>query len=272
MKTQTSITLSCLAVFAYLLSPQTLAAESAAGGHAPESVAGLTIVLDFSHAKTKEVAETTWKTYEGSLEQRYTFRSGNSYQPLTGEDAPPAGYENSVRYQKTGPNEATLSYAVWEGISTYYLVFTGPGKGQVREEGFCEGLEWESTGATFVIQGSEAPAAGSSAGDSGVWDAAIARLNATTYKDAYLKSLQKRLLTILPAIRDGADINTVIPNANGTTALHNACGLGDAELVKLLLEHGADTTRKTAKGASVADCVGNDKGGAVSKLLRRYSR
>ncbi|MDO4954409.1 MAG: ankyrin repeat domain-containing protein [Akkermansia sp.] len=103
-----------------------------------------------------------------------------------------------------------------------------------------------------------------------VWDSAIDDLAAQTYSDAYLKLLQKRLLSALRNIRSGGDVNAVIPNANGTTALHNACGLGNYEVVKLLLEHGADVTRKTAKGASVRTCVGNDSGNKIDKLLRSY--
>lgn len=103
-----------------------------------------------------------------------------------------------------------------------------------------------------------------------VWDSAIDDLAAQTYSDAYLKLLQKRLLSALRNIRSGGDVNAVIPNANGTTALHNACGLGNYAVVKLLLEHGADVTRKTAKGASVRTCIGNDPGNKIDKLLRQY--
>ena len=102
------------------------------------------------------------------------------------------------------------------------------------------------------------------------WDSAIDDLAAQTYSDAYLKLLQKRLLSALRNIRSGGDVNAVIPNANGTTALHNACGLGNYAVVKLLLEHGADVTRKTAKGASVRTCIGNDPGNKIDRLLRQY--
>lgn len=283
MEKRSVLTLSCLAVFAGCLyarqavveedvSSPVPAAANPVGGWAPEDVTGMTIVLNFSHAQRKYTGAAEAHPYDGDIVQRHTFRKGNSYKPLTGKNAPRQGYANSVSYTKTAPNQAELRHAVWAGSSAYHLTFTGPHEGQAHEEGFEEGTEWETDGITFVIQSSNTPATTTASAD--VWNAAIDRLRATTYKDAYKESLQKRLLTILPAIRDGADINTVIPNANGTTALHNACGLGDYELVKLLLEQGADATLKTAKGASAADCIGNDRNSNESPLqalLRRHS-
>lgn len=102
------------------------------------------------------------------------------------------------------------------------------------------------------------------------WETIIARTEMTNYGDAYLKSIQKRLMKQLPAIRDGGDINAVLPEANGTTALHNACALADYDLVEFLLQHGADPTLRTAKGASVTDCIGKDKGGRINKLVNTY--
>ncbi|MCQ2371875.1 MAG: ankyrin repeat domain-containing protein [Akkermansia sp.] len=102
------------------------------------------------------------------------------------------------------------------------------------------------------------------------WDAAINSLSARSFSDEYSRLLQRRLLSALKNIRDGGNVNDVIPNANGTTALHNACGLGEYEIVQLLLENGADVSLKTAKGASVRTCVGNDPGGRIDTLLRRY--
>lgn len=102
------------------------------------------------------------------------------------------------------------------------------------------------------------------------WDTVIARTEMTHYSDSYLKAIQKRLMKQLPAIRDGGDINAVLTEANGTTALHNACALGDYDLVEFLLLNGADPTAKTAKGASVSDCIGKDKGGRINKLVNSY--
>lgn len=98
-------------------------------------------------------------------------------------------------------------------------------------------------------------------------DALIAQLSRTQYSNAVLKLYQKRLLHILPRISAGESVDTVIANANGTTALHNACGLSHVEIVRWLVNHGANTKAKTAKGASVAMCVGPPNGKAINKIL-----
>lgn len=102
----------------------------------------------------------------------------------------------------------------------------------------------------------------------GSLDSCIANLAARQYQDPVCKLYQRRLLGILPQINNGAGVNTIIPDANGTTALHNACGLGDYELVKALMDMGADSSMRTAKGASVLTCIGNDPGGRISALLK----
>ena len=99
-------------------------------------------------------------------------------------------------------------------------------------------------------------------------NARIAELQSRSYDDAVLKLYQKRLLMMLPMIRDGEDINTTKGNESGSTALHYACGIGDAELVAVLLACGADPSIKTAKGASTELCIGSDPGGRIRKLLR----
>lgn len=275
--------ISRVAIACFALSFGSLTVAHAREGGAPEGVQGKTIVIDFSNAKTREGEGGAWEKYEGEKQLVFTFKQGNSYKPLTGKEAPPAGYENIVRYKKTSPNRAELYHGEWEGGVTYTLFFTydkgepaARAEGRVTSSGACEGTEWEMEGATFVMTDSAGAASASpsanQAGNAAAWDAVIARLGATTYRDAYLKTLQKRLMTALPAIRDGADINMVIPDANGTTALHNACGLGDVELVKWLLEQGADVKAKTAKGASVSDCVGRDRDGKIGKLLRQYMK
>ncbi|MBR7108919.1 MAG: ankyrin repeat domain-containing protein, partial [Akkermansia sp.] len=52
------------------------------------------------------------------------------------------------------------------------------------------------------------------------------------------------------------------------TALHNACGLSHTEIVCWLIEHGADLEAKTAKGATVDDCVGGANAKSIRKLLQ----
>ena len=96
----------------------------------------------------------------------------------------------------------------------------------------------------------------------------IDKLKQTEYNDATLKLYQKRLMDILPRIAAGESVNTKLENANGTTALHNACGLGHYDIVKWLVEHGADCSLRTAKGASVEACIGHDQEGKIRELIR----
>ena len=98
-------------------------------------------------------------------------------------------------------------------------------------------------------------------------DYLVKKLEEQTYKSSVEKLYQKRLLSILPQIMEGANVNTVITNANGTTALHNACGLSHIEIVQWLVDHGADLNAKTAKGASVDDCVGGPNAKTIRAIL-----
>ncbi len=95
----------------------------------------------------------------------------------------------------------------------------------------------------------------------------VRELENHTYTGAVEKLYQKRLLSVLPQIMEGGDVNTVITKANGTTALHNACGLSHVEIVQWLVDHGADLDAKTAKGASVDDCVGGPNAKAIRAIL-----
>lgn len=95
----------------------------------------------------------------------------------------------------------------------------------------------------------------------------IQALQAKEYSTEVEKLYQKRLLNILPRIAAGEDVNTILENANGTTALHNACGLGEFDIVIWLIQHGADINIKTAKGASVADCIGNDPNDNIRSVI-----
>ncbi|MBR2125322.1 MAG: ankyrin repeat domain-containing protein [Akkermansia sp.] len=97
----------------------------------------------------------------------------------------------------------------------------------------------------------------------------VRELEQRQYKTAVERLYQKRLLTLLPQIMEGADVNSVLPNANGTTALHNACGLSHVEIVQWLVNHGADLNARTAKGASVETCVGGPNAKAINAILRQ---
>lgn len=104
--------------------------------------------------------------------------------------------------------------------------------------------------------------------DDGLGDL-VRELEQHQYETAFERLCQKRLLTILKQIMAGAPVDTVIPNANGTTALHNACGLSHVEIVRWLVEHGADLNAKTAEGASVDNCVGGPNAKAINTIITK---
>ena len=97
----------------------------------------------------------------------------------------------------------------------------------------------------------------------------IRELENTQYKTAVERLYKNRLLTLLPQIMEGGDVNNVLSNSNGTTALHNACGLSHVEIVQWLVNHGADLNAKTAKGASVDDCVGGPNAKTIRAILKK---
>ena len=146
--------------------------------------------------------------------------------------------------------------------------------------GYEEGFGYEFKGATFTIR--EAESSSSNVIYPHNFDSEleyntelmqlIQNLSLTRYETALEKLYQKRVLNGLHAILYGADVNHVLENANGTTVLHNACGLGHIEIVTWLLKNGADTTAKTAKGASVDDCVGGPDAAAIRTLLKNTKR
>ena len=98
----------------------------------------------------------------------------------------------------------------------------------------------------------------------------IRELEQHRYTDAVERLYQLRLLEALRGIQEGRyHVNSVLANANGTTALHNACGLSRVEIVQWLVDHGADLNAKTAKGAAVDDCVGGANAAVIRTILQK---
>lgn len=159
------------------------------------------------------------------------------------------------------------------------LTFTSDTEGRAEITWFEETGAWYVRGAAFHICSSSSsagliilPEAETTDGaiqtvDDGLGEL-IRGLETTQYQTAVERLYQKRLLTILPQMMEGGDVNNVLSDANGTTALHNACGLSHVEIVQWLVDHGADLSAKTAKGASVDDCVGGKNAKLIRTILR----
>lgn len=83
----------------------------------------------------------------------------------------------------------------------------------------------------------------------------IRDLENTHTPNATLALYRKRLLTLLPRIRNGAHVDLTLTETKGNTALHYACGMGNLRLVRWLVSHGANTHALTNKGKSPWECA-----------------
>lgn len=98
-------------------------------------------------------------------------------------------------------------------------------------------------------------------------DPLIANMRALRCREATSQLYQKRLLTLLPLIRNGADVNVTLTETKGNTALHYACGIGSWSITLWLVEHGADVNAVTNAGKTPLDCVGEDNARRIRELL-----
>ncbi len=78
----------------------------------------------------------------------------------------------------------------------------------------------------------------------------------------------RRLLMLLPLILEQGDVDITTPETKGNTALHYACGLGHAELVRELVRAGANTKARTNKGATPLDCASGSQASLIRALLK----
>lgn len=252
------------------------------GDVVPKSLAGKKVVIDFKGAIEKHFSQenenSAWQQCLSSPLIVQFPSAGDSYQVPTGielSNLPPEIYANyTVSYELIG----TAACIEIRGPVTFIieLDFANSESGIAHvEANFREGYGWEAKGAVFSIIPSNAqtgdvelPDLTPPAEDDTVLENLIDELSRRQYTTAVEKLYQRRVLSALQSIRDGADVNMIIPNANGTTALHNACGLSYTEIVCWLIEHGADLDVKTAKGATVDDCVGGANAKSIRKLLQ----
>lgn len=86
--------------------------------------------------------------------------------------------------------------------------------------------------------------------------------------DSTMKLYKKRLSMLLPMIINGADVNVTTAETKGNTALHYAAGMGYYDLVVWLVQNGAEVNRKTNRGKTPLDCVGNDPNNNVRNFLK----
>lgn len=101
-------------------------------------------------------------------------------------------------------------------------------------------------------------------------DPLIARMAALRCKHAISALYQKRLLTLLPMIRNGADVDITLPETKGNTALHYSCAIGSLSITRWLLAHGANPNAVTHAGRTPMQCVGHDNRAAIIQALKAH--
>ena len=223
----------------------------------PPTLAGKVLEIDFSGAfggefnpETQKVDYREWRSAPWVVKFHPSGQGGTA-------ELPGQNTTVSVDYEPMGCG-AMLSLKGQSLTGQITLDFADSGSGLAR-------VEWEKDGAArvvcsarFVIRHEDE-----------TLQQLISSLEKVEYRTAVERLYQKRLLTLLPQIVQGASVDTVLPNANGTTALHNACGLSHVEIVQWLVEHGADLNARTAKGAAVDDCIGGPNAGTIRAILRK---
>lgn len=257
------------------------------GDVVPRSLAGKLLEVNFRGAVERSIngSENSVSSWRDSYATPFVFQfpaSGDVFKipHLMPHSEEPPYPPMKVSYNLIGTC-ATVDIKGRSHMVEVELDFDGSTSGLAHVTlGYEEGFGYEFKGATFTIR--EAESSSSNVIYPHNFDSEleyntelmqlIQNLSLTRYETALEKLYQKRVLNGLHAILYGADVNHVLENANGTTVLHNACGLGHIEIVTWLLKNGADTTAKTAKGASVDDCVGGPDAAAIRTLLKNTKR
>ena len=277
---------SCLSVILLLATaPVALCtqAEEKISHAAPISMNGKLVVLNFysaEEARTErgEQPEVWNKLAASPMALQFPVQGNNTYSYQLYESTPDSPWPPvKVTYD---PSEGCIHITGNDMHVRVVLSFHSATKGTASIEWHDEGGSWYVRHADFAVSPSTStaglvtmPQAEESDGamqsvDDGLGEL-VRELENRKYKTAVERLYQKRLLTVLPQIMEGAPIDNIIPQANGTTALHNACGLSHVEIVRWLVEHGADLNAKTAKGASVDDCVGGANAKEIRAILRQ---
>ena len=246
---------------------------------APASVGNKAITLNFAQSFSRENSEgqgwSSWMPGEGKPET-ISFPSGNTKGKYPrGERMVRSGgsFEEVpyVTYQKISSTTGKLSVVGIESEEFYSLHFTSQNTGTATCRWSMEASIGEIKGIIFTIQ-DRGTSSNSRISNNEDISVLIENLKASNYATGLEKLYQKRVLQLLEMIKNRAPVDTVLENANGTTALHNACGLSRVDVVRWLVDHGANVNARTAKGASAETCVGGPNAATIYKILRSANK
>ena len=260
-----------------------LATLSSSVWSAPADMSGKLLVVDFTGAQQADAAmgeaPTKWvRCLARPLVLQVPTGCDNSYSYQLYESTPESPWPPvTVTYR---PEDSKITIDDNDLSLVVTLSFTTDTEGTATVAWHEEIISIYMRGASFTISDSRSTAGLVTLPESEEQDGAVQcvddglgelvrELEKRQYKTAVERLYQKRLLILLPQIMEGGHIDNTIANANGTTALHNACGLSHTEIVQWLVDHGADLDAKTAKGAGVDDCVGGPNAKAIRAILRK---
>lgn len=236
----------------------------------PTSLAGKVLEIDFRGAFTCRRDSTTQQTsYQASKAAPLVvqFPASDSNFTSQGQDGPPL----SVQYELRSCGAVVSMSGGQEHNTEISLDFADSESGLAHVSRTEGDNQWEERAARFRLRPAESNTGYVSLpqmrGAEPLLADLIRGLENITYPTAVERLYQKRLLILLPQIAAGASTETVLPNANNSTALHYACGLSHVELVQWLIDHGANLHAKTAKGAGVEDCVGGKNAKTIRLIL-----
>ena len=262
-------------------------ASTVFAAQAPVQLGGMVLEVNFNGAMAcgtirDEVSE--WKPAVATpLVIQFPVEEGTCFHiqldnPVPGEED--LWQPNKVSYAPQG-EMAVVQVQGYMRHLVLTLNFDAPDKGQASLSWGMDESGWLARGATFrlrpaksnegrvVLPTREEDEEGAlQTLDDGLGEL-VRELEKREYPTAIERLYRKRLLTLLPHIMEGAPIDHTISDSNGTTALHNACGLSHVEIVQWLVDHGADLNARTEKGASVDDCVGGANASAIRAILRK---
>ena len=250
---------------------------------APISLNGKLVVVNFysaeeARAERGEQPEVWNRLAASPMVLQFPVQGNNTYSYQLYESTPDSPWPPvKVTYD---PAEGCIHITGNDMHVRVVLSFQTATKGSAGIEWHDEGGSWYVRHADFAVSPSTSTAGlvtmpqveetdgAMQSVDDGLGEL-VRELENRKYKTAVERLYQKRLLTVLPQIMEGAPIDNIISHANGTTALHNACGLSHVEIVRWLVEHGANLNAKTAKGASVDDCVGGANAKEIRTILHK---
>ncbi len=191
-------------------------------------------------------------------------------------------YEVSVSYTPiTADNKAHVSLESADFNVGITLSFTGNSSGSAD-------IRWHEAGETrhfrnicFSIA-QEDPGPGitlpeeSLNRDPELWDDGLQNIlqdiSETRYHSTTDKLYQKRLISLLPLVMVMHDASYTTPDFKGNTALHYACALSHTNLVRWLVNHGADLEALTEKGASIDACISGINAQSIRDILAQARR